>query len=486
MKELGKNIIEGKLRIVTPVHVGGAQDKHLQRGIDYVVKDNQVHLLDEKKIISHFDIDKYANALAENKLGNLLNNLNLANFSKKTIKGIAGEIGTDIKINVKNSLSGLPIIPGSSLKGALRSVIYNKAGGGQNNDERALFGGISMDIFRYMVVHDTEFQGSQFMNTKTYNLFKDRHDISGGWKHNLNGQNNEKFSPNGFTFPCEMLCVNDAADFRIVLNTKALDSAIQRTKVSTNETLKALFSADTEKLLEAIRSYTDSYLSKEIKYFETFQGENSELIIEELIELQEKNTVAPLLRLGLGAGFHAVTGDTLHESHNINGFGNRNRGMLDDKVSAKSRKIAFRRNGDEMIFMPMGFVQLCTGEVFNKNYKAAYERFIERLNAQQPEAPSESVKPDVKPQLIEDQHGPEEKFTVTDISNLKKAKWIDCEVIGQEGVNLIVEAKVSGTESTINKIRYAVGMEKGAIIQIICSSPNGKILQFQGALRKKV
>ncbi|GAB1397899.1 hypothetical protein MASR1M65_26790 [Saprospiraceae bacterium] len=103
MKELGKNIIEGKLRIVTPVHVGGAQDKHLQRGIDYVVKDNQVHLLDEKKIISHFDIDKYANALAENKLGNLLNNLNLANFSKKTIKGIAGEIGTDIKINVKTA-----------------------------------------------------------------------------------------------------------------------------------------------------------------------------------------------------------------------------------------------------------------------------------------------------------------------------------------------------------------------------------------------
>ena len=131
MTDLGKTIIKGKMRIVTPVHIGGAQEKHLQQGLDYISEGSKIYFLDEKKILSHFDITQYSNALAINKLSILLTNSgkSLEEFSSNVV-WINGEIGSEIKVNIKNALSNKPILPGTSIKGAIRSVFYNVVVGG--------------------------------------------------------------------------------------------------------------------------------------------------------------------------------------------------------------------------------------------------------------------------------------------------------------------------------------------------------------------
>ena len=102
MQVLGKQIISGMLRIVTPVHIGGAQEKHWQKGLDFIAKDGKVYLLDERKLVAHFGIEKYCTALATNTLTQLCSSININDYSKKVIHEISGEIGTDIKTNIKN------------------------------------------------------------------------------------------------------------------------------------------------------------------------------------------------------------------------------------------------------------------------------------------------------------------------------------------------------------------------------------------------
>ena len=181
MDEFDKTIIKGKIRIVTPVHIGGAQEKHLQRGLDYIDTNEGVFFLDEKKLIGLFGITKYSEALAQGRLDELCGSLQLIDFSTKVVKNISGEIGTDIKTNIKNTLSGKPIIPGSSLKGSLRSVFYNFiiGDGSLPIKESDVFGEISEDIFRYMIVSDIEFNETNYINTKTFNLTNNKGNIVG-------------------------------------------------------------------------------------------------------------------------------------------------------------------------------------------------------------------------------------------------------------------------------------------------------------------
>ena len=104
MNELGKTVINGKLRIVSPVHIGGAQEKHMQKGLDFIDTNEGIFLIDEKKLISHFGIDIFSNSLSQGKLAKLCNEsgLNLKEYSTKVIRNVSGEVGSEIKTNIKN------------------------------------------------------------------------------------------------------------------------------------------------------------------------------------------------------------------------------------------------------------------------------------------------------------------------------------------------------------------------------------------------
>jgi CRISPR/Cas system CSM-associated protein Csm5 (group 7 of RAMP superfamily) len=515
MGDLGKTIIKGKLRIVTPVHIGGAQEKHLQRGLDYIDNYDGVYFLDEKKLIDHFDIIKYSDALAQGKLGELCGSLNISEYSTKVIKNISGEIGTDIKTSVKNTLSGKPIIPGSSLKGSLRSVFYNFIVGDQPPErEDLVFGKIAEDIFRYMIVNDVEFSGTSYINTKTFNLRNDRGQFAGGWKHELKGNTTNQFNSRGFTFPHEVINTEDIGDFSIVINTQALSLAIKeqtfieesnrnlpdgaRRKqniLKYNKFSDQVFNGSESNIYDLLQKYMSTYIQKEIDFFSKYETDQSGLIIDELKQLLELNKQAPLLRLGLGSGFHAMTGDTLHDSHEIDGIGNRNRGLHNGYDSAKSRKIAFKGSGENLRLFPMGFVQLCSEDFYAKNYKEAFELKIASAKDAEIKA-IEKMKADTaahgaaKIKAAEAENKAKEeaemaklealKPKMTDPSALKKAKFVDAIVVGQKGKMVQFKPYVIGFEDKVFEIGYAAGFEVDTIIQVLCSS-NGKTIVPTGS-----
>lgn len=494
MENSGKTMIRGKIRVLTPVHIGGAQEKHLQNGLDYISDGSRVYLLDSSKLIQHFGPDRFSNALAFNKLTELVRPLatNLAAYSTKIIENISGEIGSDIKINIKNPLSQKPIIPGSSLKGSIRSIAYKIAGGGINNNENNIFGRIDQDIFRYMIVHDIEFNESSFINTKTYNLNNDRGNFRGGWKHNLRGDTNNRFSERGFTFPMEVIAPGDIADFTIIINQAALKTALNKAKVQQSNNINNLFQNAQDNFFKVIQAYSKQYLEKELRFFDTYRAEGSEAIIEEINRLLILNEASPVIRLGLGSGFHTMTGDTLHHDHLIDSiamnFG-RSRGQRNRRDSAKSRKIAFAYQNEKLNLYPMGFVQLCTDEYYENHLKESHQKRLNYMATYH----IEQEKKEQERQAIEEKRIQDEKIrreealkpSYTESSLLiNRARFIDAIVTGKKGNNIIFKPMVNGMEETIGEIRYPAGMEVGTVIQVNCKLINGN-LTYSGSPKIK-
>ncbi|MCZ2101495.1 MAG: RAMP superfamily CRISPR-associated protein [Chitinophagales bacterium] len=481
MTNIGKTIIKGKVRIVTPVHIGGAQEKHLMSGLDYLNKDNKIFFFDDKKLIKEFGIDNYSNALSENGLRELIKNRHrdIEDFSNKQAT-ITGVVGLDIKANIKNALSGKPIIPGSSLKGSLRSVLYNLAEGGRNN--RNVFGRIEVDMFRFLIVGDIEFNRSTYINTKIYNLRTAREN-GGGWKNAWQNNTTEHFNENGFTTAHEVIEKDDFSDFEIIINNKAFEKALVEGKVMAPANVKNIFIGQAD-LFEIIKEYTKNYLKAEIAFFEKYKGQHSDVIIAELNRLLALNENSPLLRLGLGSGFHAMTGDTLHDSHlidSIHMIGNRSRGTLNRYDSAKSRKLAFEKIGEEFKFYPMGFIQLFSDEDWIKDAdKLIKEQEASKIQ-EQAKIAEEKARQEKEQALKEEAMKPK----MVELSFLgNRPKWVDAKVVAQRGTQLIFKPFILGFEDKEFDLRYGIGMDEGTIIQVECTK-QGNNIRFQGSPRKK-
>jgi CRISPR/Cas system CSM-associated protein Csm5 (group 7 of RAMP superfamily) len=373
-----KIIYDLKLKALTPVHIGGAQEKHFQKGIDYLVIGRNVYFLDERKIVDQFGIDTYSNALSKGDITNLLRSVKIENFTKKIIKNLDGEIGTDIKQQVKNSLTDCPYIPGSSLKGSIRSALLNYLKPSRLNNnrdiEQKVFGKIMEDPMRFIQVTDTEFKKTKYFNTKTFNLFQRGRDSKweGGWKHALKPSGRQRFTTDdsfqeeGFTFPHECIAPDSLSNnLKIVINKKAFTNALREQKksnksiVKTSYKLEKILSGEVD-FLKILQEYSTTYIEKEIQFFETFETDYVDEILFTYQEIKKVSESNPILRLGLGSGFHSMTGDWQFHDHTKTGF--HRGGYNNGKMRYKSRKLAFDFHGSDddgyFRFYPMGFVQL--------------------------------------------------------------------------------------------------------------------------------
>lgn len=345
------------LKILTPVHIGGTAEKHLQEGFDYIKKDNKIYRLYTEKLLksdSGFKPTVLAQAFMKGNADAIKTMLgNRFNDFAVEFKGEAGSTG-EIKAFIKDGLFNKPYIPGSSLKGAIRSTVLSqwlKPDTDKRFADDNLIGKFENSWFRHLQVHDVQFESTDFIPTKLYNLGKDSDEWQGKWKKRggFNGFSEAKFSKTGFDTAYE--CVIPDTIAKLSINT---DKAIpDRLPDSQNADKKVFFTDEkSEKLLITINDSTLIHLEKELKFFQKYdQAENSEKIIEsieELIHLAKSfNGNKAILRLGSGSGFHAMTGDIFYPDHINTGFNN-------GRIKYKSRRIAFY-NG---IFAPMGFVLL--------------------------------------------------------------------------------------------------------------------------------
>ena len=130
-----------KLTTLTPVHVGSGQK--LLRDFDFIVQDGALGFLDLQKIVAKIGMDRLPQLTAEIEKKNVggflkkaLPAFSLADVCSRTVKtnGHISPTTGELKEQYRTALQG-PCIPGSSLKGSLRTALVNYLTAEERNNE---------------------------------------------------------------------------------------------------------------------------------------------------------------------------------------------------------------------------------------------------------------------------------------------------------------------------------------------------------------
>ncbi len=518
------------LHVLTPVHVGGSEEKHLEAGIDYLIENHQVFIFDQKKLRNRINDDnQYCNALENGKGGmeSLLNDRRIpvheVSLPPKSVTGMP----TEINACIKNGLTGKPYLPGSSIKGAIRSIIFNKIYTGlPQEDQRRIqkaqypdndiLGKFGSSLMRFIQVSDVYFDDTETIlcNTKIFNPQKSNPDIewSGGWKHLLKNHTNDKFAPQGFTFAYESIPTGAAGKFRLSFDEALFNQAKNSRKLNIPSKIKNFFSNGFEQtIFDIIHQYSANYLINESTYFKHYSIAETEQICQSYNNVISNNQITtPVFRTGSGSGFHSITGDWHYPKNHViddvwgspyeqaydSNMDNpdfdkdyvkfkipfKNRKKMEGGLKWKSRRLCFEGIGkNRYLFQPMGFVQLVTSTYYQNELKDQIA-----ANKKEALAIKEKVLQEIKAKEEAARIAEEEakKPKLRSLETVKKEKQIDGEVIGQQGIQLFIKPFVEGFEDHKLPIRYPAGLPTGTIVIVSATVIKDKI-QLSHPMKKK-
>lgn len=375
-KELNKKYFI-EIEVISPVCIGAGADKDWKKNLDFIVQKGKVYKLNLRKMLrpdSGIAPDKLSSFL-QNKdekgiwglLESKINDVSEAVFDVSTLP----ENG--IKCCVKNELFGKPIIPGSSLKGAIRSILFKELKDKGKNEEKEVFGDSNegSEFMRFIKISDVEFDKTGLVNTKIFNLRSlGGTRLGGGWKHNSH-ETGENFKPNGFNTFYEALMPGEKACGSLMLSENLFDLFGEKKQVKGGDKRKIL---NIDNLFTLINHHTAEYLKKEQDFFEKYCIDKTEEICEALYDIRNQIEQLPasscILKMAVGSGFHAITGDWMFDDFSIDEIksnGKQSRGCFQGKDSAKSRKVAIWKDR----FSLMGFIKL---RVMSAEEVVAYEK----------------------------------------------------------------------------------------------------------------
>lgn len=370
------------IKILTPTHVGGAQEKHYQENVDYIQIDNKWYFLDEQKVQKSIPPHQLANTLAKGDMSQL----------QWLMRSFINQVGTplekkpsdtgEVKALIRNGF-GKVYLPGSSIKGTIKSEVLawlmgdkiEEAKGKKNNElMQSSFGKMDQDFFRLLRISDSSELQFSWFPTKTFNLHKSEEgEWEGGWKHGLGGGTNNKFKSSGFVTTYESYHPDAIAEisfkcatgfYNQFKNQKPVLSTFEKV-FNTSKPLDSLYAILNEQSLK--------HVQKELNFFRAYSETDKVLkVIEELEKIeriiQSAGSTYAVLRMAAGSGFHAISGDWQFRDHIKTGVwneedakkyglsGRQKRDYLGNYKKFKSRKIAF--SPDQEHFYPMGFVML--------------------------------------------------------------------------------------------------------------------------------
>ncbi len=355
-----------KIEIVSPVHVGGASEKIWQSAMDFFDYNDCIYFVEIDKLLGvlrdkNVRFDQYSTLLERRDVKGLKDYLfkdlkiDPADLGQRKMVPISRDPGNEIRPMVRNGM-GLPYLPGSSLKGALRSVLFTylykelrpftKYQDGQDKSgtqlENELLGEFDESIMRYFRVSDAHFTDADCDIWLIY-LFNLYSNNRGGWCSDWK---------NKFSITTETLKPKTSSSFRLDI-AKPLKEIIER-KYGKRTALpknidRVLKEQPFEHLRNIINQHTKRHIEAEENFFNTYkEAKNTDKILEELALLKKHtdSKTSCLFRLGYGSGFHGITGDWRFGSDHTKTINEPDR----KKHRYKSRKVY----GDEL----MGFVQL--------------------------------------------------------------------------------------------------------------------------------
>lgn len=377
------------LKVLTPLFIGQGIEKDWVKGIDYIDKDNTLY---------HLDLSKMREASID------MNQLSLL-FIKQDTEGVRKLIGdklaavSDFQLSLpctssnpirtffRNQYTQCPTIPGSSLKGAIRSILFTNIRDTKEKKNEAVFGKLKNggDFMRFIRVGDFAFLetgSTQLTNTKIYNLHRDNNEQPwlGGWKNKKN--TNKEFKDKDFNTICECISYASEATGTILLSPTLFNALLKynteleqkykdgkvdqkyyernRIDIPHEDAKKRLLEEDIKDLCDIINRHTMNYLTKELAFFEKFiDGTHADTIKEAIDTLLHMfASLQPnecILKLGAGSGFHSITGDWQFDDF-VSGELRRDKDHPNNLP--KSRKIAITQKGEKCSFELMGFIKL--------------------------------------------------------------------------------------------------------------------------------
>lgn len=345
-----------KAEILTPLSIGQGAEKDWVRGIDYIVKDGVCYHISLKKMVAAgIDANKVTALFASGNadgvsalIGNKIVEVSDMQFAWPC------ETDNPIKTILRNDLTNHAILAGSSLKGAIRSILFSELRDSETKNED-VFGNMKdgTDFMRFVRVGDFEFEKTGLIATKIYNLHMDGRDWVGGWKHGANSTDTS-YNPRGFNTIYESLLPGSVSCGNMMF-AKALFDKITVPQKHLKEKSE-IMSSPVATLCEKINDHTYAYLEKEFDFFQEFyQGAGSSKIVDAIDSLMEAINDCEanecIIKMSAGSGFHSITGDWQFDDYTS--------GVLDRKrnhdAKPKSRRIVI---SGSKAFSLMGFVKL--------------------------------------------------------------------------------------------------------------------------------
>ena len=361
-----------KLETLTSLHIGSGN--MLQKDSDFVFgKDAEdfsvVGVIDPRKVLAlvgEENIDAWTVAIENGRSTNDIvkqytPNATIADYSLHTIDSYLSRTPQQIKEFIRDGLDR-PYIPGSSIKGAIRTAVLASIAATMNDaDLRAtrnngnitaktfeakVFGkDPNHDVFRYLLVGDAFATGYR---TAVYNMV------------NINERTERGFWDTSKQMATEVLLCGTEVDFSLVLKQPEL-----RPK-DMPAAPKALCSIDA--LLNVINNHTETLLTKEINIFEskdvdTLSEKKVNSYIEQLKYLLNivnacKDTHSAIMRMGHGSGWRFMTGAWLERLSDDDFEKVVNEARLNNIETHSEYDFPHSRRLEEGLCEPLGFVKL--------------------------------------------------------------------------------------------------------------------------------
>lgn len=405
------------LEVITPISIGAGAEKDLVKGIDFIVNNGRIYRINLSKMQeAGIDIVSLSPYFANRDSAGILRLIGnkLAEVSDGEPLTLPAQSDNDIKAFIRNEFTGKPIVPGSSIKGAIRSILFEYMKDSNERDEKTVFGKSNdgNEFMRFIKFSDFEFDKTELINTKIFNLTKNNGRWASGWKNG--GNSTGEFRSTGFNTLYESLLPKEVGYGSIMLSERQFEKIGHDKHSHYDKKLRAL---SPKELFAIINSHTKKYLKKELDFFLHFQNGDQytqKIIdnIQNLIKTIPDNNTYCIFKMSAGSGFHSITGDWQFDNYYIENGRDR---VLDRKRKGslpKSRKIAI--NGKE--FALMGFVKM---SIATDEQLAAYN--------EQKEAERQRIKSDYEERIsirkeTEERKAAEERREQTYNSELAQAE----------------------------------------------------------------
>jgi len=354
-QKLGEKI-PCSIEVLTPVHIGSGVK--LAEGIDFIKDDFSVHIVSQSELMEYLEnnpdeMDRFING-----------NYKLSSLGKIP-EGRKSHIfiGRTSEINEfeKNGF-GKPYIPGSSIKGAIRTIFLKKKFEELSTNAKTellnevrnpkkewasnpivehLFGKSSNEnLMRVLEIFDIKFENLDLEKVLILSLTNEN-GMSYGWKQLWNRQNTDDYN-RASQIIVEALPIGSKGFFTLQLNSFLLDNDAAKEKLHfTENSLTNIIN-----FKNVINSYSKKRLEDERSFFEKLKRPKPlTSVIKEIDNLLNKiNNLSNdefIMRLSWGSGWKGMTGDYLDENW-LNVFRKKyGLGKKDFSIFPKTRRIVF-------------------------------------------------------------------------------------------------------------------------------------------------